>query len=142
MLRAILTKKRVHVTLMVILMVMTYVIPSGFHLYFCNGQEGHWEIAKADCTDMGKFFDNEEESLYRAINDCCTDFSDCNTEISCRPALIRTTHTAVSPSVLLYFTQPVVSYFERYSKTYNPLFLQPEVHSGKLPFLKTIIIQV
>ncbi len=147
MLRAIKEKKRIHISFLIILTVMTYVIPSGFHLDFCNGEEGHWEIVAANCIDTGKFSGHVEKTNSSPLvrdccsADCCTGFSDCNSEINCYPALLLTPQPSVSAG-LLSSIHSVATSLVADIITVRLLTPHPDIPLGKLTVLRTIIIQV
>ncbi len=148
MLHAIKTKKRFQISFLIILMVMTYGIPAGFHLNFCNGEEGHWDIVVANCIDTAKFSGHAEKINSSPVvkdccsSDCCSNFSDCNSEINCYPALLLTRQPSASSSSLLSSIHSVATCLVYGNTTVRLLTLHPEISLGKLSVLRTIIVQV
>ena len=137
------TIRRVLVSLMTLLMVMTHVVPSGFHFDLCHDEEDHWSSTETDSADIGFILSHAEiQPLAWIANDCCDDFSNCNTTTSHRHALRRTSQTSVSSPPCLAFSQPIATTLVADSKRIKQFFLQPETHSATLPVLRTIIIQI
>ena len=143
MLRAIITKQRAVISLIAILMVMTYVMPSGFHLSHCHDGEEHQLVTALDHADISIVPARKElETLAPALNHCCANFTVCTSEINCRPTPLRTKQTVVSVANLVCATQSVAAFLVSDSKPINHLHLQPENTSGNISVLRTIILQV
>ena len=136
------TKKRAIISLMTILMVITYVMPSGFHLSFCS-QEKHLKVTAADCTDRITFSDHKgDEQFFTAPDNCCADLTACSSEISCHPALFLTKQSPTSIPHPLCFTQALATFLVSDNKALTQSFLQPDVPSRNISILRTIILQV
>jgi hypothetical protein len=142
MLQAIMKKKRAIISLMTILMVISYVMPSGFHLSFCSEEE-HLKVTVADCTDMSFFSSHKgEDVFFKALETCCADLTACSSEISCHPALLLSKQAPTSIPPPLYFAQALATFLVSDDKALAQSFLPPDIPSQNISILRTIILQV
>lgn len=136
-------KRSVVFSLMAMLMVLTYVMPSGFHLSHCHDQDKHLQVTATDCPDLNLFSDHKEQKIFsQALNHCCAEFTLCTSEINCRPAPLRSKQTVVSAPLLVSAPQSAATFQVSAGKIFNHIFHQPPIPAGNISVLRTIILQV
>ena len=127
---------------MTLLMVISHVVPSGFHFDLCHDEEDHWSNTEIGSTDMGFIPSHAElQPLVGIANDCCADFATCIISNNHRHTLRRNSQTSVSAPPRLALSQPIATILLSINKT-GQHHLPTQVHSKELPVLRTIIIQV
>ncbi len=143
MLRAIMTKKRVAISLLAMLMVMTYVMPSAFHLSHCHDTDEHLQTTAAPHSHIALFAERHaQEALAPTLNHCCAHLTICTSEISHRTAPLRSKQTIVSAPIAVHSNQSVATFPVSDHKTRTHLFHQTEITSANIAILRTIILQV
>ena len=84
------TARKAQAVLAIFLMVIAYGLPSGLHLKFCVGEDGHWDISVIACASDQQTPDSSPPKTdpighHRG----CTDFStDCNGNNVCIPDVV------------------------------------------------------
>lgn len=82
--------RKAQVVLCIFLMVMAYGLPSGLHLKFCVGEDGHWDMSVIACVTDQQTPDSmpPKTDPFDHHRDC-TDFSTaCNGNNVCIPDLV------------------------------------------------------
>ncbi len=83
-------RRKILVALAMILMAVAYGLPSGLHLLFCIGEDGHWDITAVACasgqqTPVSKHSNANPTDHHGK----CTDFTTaCDENEICRPTSV------------------------------------------------------
>ncbi len=80
-------RQKVLVVLAIILMVATYAPPSGLHLKFCIGEDGHWDISAVACaSEQQTPISKHSHANPTDHHGECTDFTTaCDEKEICKP---------------------------------------------------------
>ncbi len=80
-------RQKIFVVLAIFLMVATYVLPSGLHLQFCIGEDGHWDISAVACaSEQASPVSRHSHESPTDHHGKCTDFTTaCDEKEICRP---------------------------------------------------------
>ena len=79
------TTRKIPIILTIVLTFMSYGLPSGFHLRFCFGEDGHWDVAAVVCTSnqqdvIPKSLDTDPSGHHMECHDVSTG---CNAKSVC-----------------------------------------------------------
>jgi len=140
-------KKKIFVALLVVLMVVPYGLPNGFHLHVCPGEDRHghwhWHVKPANDVFINHTPDASPEKLQLsslAHDHCCADLATDNAKdlrslISVPPgrniSVFSPLHLAWHALTLPMTGKPLVS-----------LSRLPAQPPFQLPFLRTVILLI